>query len=179
MVVGQGDERVGGAREDRAALLDVVAVQADDERLGGRVAEDLEGLHDAVGDRVAGGDAAEDVDEDALDLRVAEDDVEAVRHDLGGGSAADVEEVGGLDAAVLLAGVGDDVEGGHDEPGAVADDADLAVELHVVEVVLLGLGLERVGRVLVLELGVLGVAEVGVLVERDLAVEGDDVAAPR
>ena len=67
--------------------------------------------HDAVGDLVARGDAAEDVDEHALDLRVVEDHVEAVGHHLGGGAAADVEEVGGLDAAVLLTGVGDDVEG--------------------------------------------------------------------
>ena len=48
------------------------------------VAEGLEGAHDAVGDRVAGGDAAEDVDEHALDLLVAEDDVEAGGHHLGG-----------------------------------------------------------------------------------------------
>ena len=100
---------------------------------------------------VARGDAAEDVHEHALDLRVAEDDVEAVGHDLCRGAAADVEEVGGLHAAVVLAGVGDDVEGRHDEARAVADDADLAVELHVVEVVLLRLRLERVGRGLVLE----------------------------
>ena len=91
-------------------------------------------------------------------------------------AAADVEEVGGLDAAVLLAGVGDDVEGRHDQPGAVADDADLAVELDVVEVLLLGLRLERVGRLLVLQLGVAGLPEVGVVVEGDLAVERDDAA---
>ena len=60
---------------------------------------------------------------------------------------------------------------------AVADDADLAVELDVVEAGLLGLGLERVGRALVLELLVLGVTHLaGVLVERDLAVQGDDLA---
>jgi hypothetical protein len=77
---------------------------------------------------------------------------------------------------VVLAGVGDDVEGRHDQARAVADDADLAVELDVVEAGCLGLRLERVGGVLVLELLVLGVAHLGVVVERDLAVEGDDVA---
>ena len=87
--------------------------------------QQLQRLHDAVGDRVAGGDAAEDVDEDGLDVRVAEDDLQAVGHHLGGGAAADVEEVGGLDAAVLLPGVRDDVQGGHDQARAVADDADL------------------------------------------------------
>ena len=111
-----------------------------------------------------------------LDLRVAEDDVQAVGHDLGRGAATDVEEVGRLGPAELLTGVGDDVEGAHDEARAVADDADGAVELDVVEVLLLGGGLERVGCGLVLEGLVVRVAEVGVLVERDLAVEGDDVA---
>ena len=131
---------------------------------------------DALGDGVARGDSAEDVHEDALDLRVAEDDVQARGHDLGRGAAADVEEVGGLHAAVVLAGVGDDVEGRHHQARAVADDSDLAVELDVVEVVLLGLGLERVGGILVFEERVTGVTEVGVLIERDLAVQGDDVA---
>ncbi len=50
-----------------------------------------------------------------------------------------------------------------------------AVELDVVEVVLLGLELQRVGGVLVLELRVVGMAEVGVVVERDLAVQRQDL----
>ena len=109
--------------------------------------------------------------------RVVEDDVEAVGHHLGRGAAADVEEVRRLDAAVLLAGVGDDVERGHDQPGAVADDADLAVELDVVEVLLLGLLLERVGGLRRRRSSaLLGLAEVGVVVEGDLAVERDDAA---
>ena len=139
------------------------------------VAELLQRADDAVGHRVARGDAAEHVDEHALDLAVAEDDVEAVGHHLGRGATTDVEEVGGLDAAVLLAGVGDDVQRRHDQTGAVADDADLTVELDVVEVVLLGLELERIGRVLVLELGVAGLTEVGVRVEGDLAVQRQDL----
>jgi hypothetical protein len=48
------------------------------------------------------------------------------------------------DPAELLARVGDHVQGGHDQARAVADDADLAVELDVVEVLGLGPGLERV-----------------------------------
>ena len=130
------------------------------------VAELLQGADDAVGDLVAGGDAAEDVDEDRLDLRVAEDDVEAVGHHLGRGAAADVEEVGRLHAAVLLTGVRDHVEGRHDQARAVADDADLAVELDVVEVLLLGRELERVLVLDELERRVVLVAEVGVVVER-------------
>ena len=63
----------------------------------------------------------------ALTVGVAQDDLQAVGHHLGAGAAADVEEVGRLDAAELLTGVGDDVERAHHQAGAVADDADLAV----------------------------------------------------
>src|SRR5215207_4031409 len=177
--VDHGHQGVVGLGEDPAALLDVVAVEPDDQRLGGLVAEDAERGDDAVGHGVAGGDPAEDVDEDALDGRVAQDDVQPVGHHLGGGATTDVEEVGRLDAAELLAGVGDDVEGAHDQPGTVADDADLALELDVVEVLLLGRGLQRVGGGGVLERGVLGVPEAGVLVEGDLGVERQDGAVGR
>src|SRR6476661_4086037 len=169
-------ERVVALLQDATTLLDVVAVEAHHERAVLLVAERVERAHDAVGDGVAGGDAAEDVDEDALDLRVRQDDVQAVGHDLGARTATDVEEVGRLLAAELLTGVRDDVEGAHDESRAVADDADGAVELDVVEVLLLGGRLERVRVGRVLEGLVVGVAEAGVLVERHLAVEGDDVA---
>src|SRR3954447_18504213 len=102
------DQRVVRTVEDGAAGLGVVAVEAHHERLGDLLAalvEQGEGLDDAVGDGVAGGDAAEDVHEDRLDRRVAEDDLQAVRHHLGARATADVEEVGRLDAAVPLARV--------------------------------------------------------------------------
>ena len=70
--VDEGDHRVVGLVEDPPTLLDVVAVEADDERLGLLVTEDVQRAHDAVGDLVAGGDAAEDVHEHRLDLRVAQ-----------------------------------------------------------------------------------------------------------
>ena len=103
--------------------------------------------------------------------------MQPVGHHLGRGATTDVEEVGRLGLArELLTGVGHDVERGHDQPRAVADDADRAVEVDVVEVLLLGGRLERVGRGLVLERLVVGVAEAGVLVQRHLAVQGHDVA---
>ena len=164
-----------GFGQDATAFFDVVAVEPHHQRLVRLVAQDLQRVDDAGGHRVAGGDAAEHVDEHALDLRVVQDDVQAGGHHLGRRAAADVEEVGRLDAAVLLTGVGDDVQRRHHQARAVADDADLAVELDVVEVVLLGLELQRIGGVAVLELGVVGVPEVGVGVEGDLAVQRQDL----
>src|SRR4051812_30021856 len=169
--VRQGHERVVGVVQDLPALLDVVAVEAYDEWLVRLVPDPLERPDDAVGDLVARGDAAEDVDEHGLDLGVAQDDVDPVGHPLGRGAAADVEEVRRLHAAVLLAGVRDDVEGGHDQARTVADDPDLAVELDVVQALLLGRELERVLVLGDLEPGVVLVPEVGVVVQRHLAVQ--------
>jgi len=81
-------------------------------------------------------------------------------------------------AAVGLTGVRDDVEGAHDETRAVADDADLAVELDVVEAEVLGLRLQRVGLLADLELLVVRVPHLGgVLVQGDLAVERLELVA--
>ena len=176
------DQRVGRRVEDPAALLGVVAVQPHDERLGDLLAalgQQGQRGDDAVGDRVAGGDAAEHVDEDAAHRRVRQHDLQAVGHHLGRGAAADVEEVGRLDPAVRLARVGDDVQSGHHQAGAVADDADLAVELDVVEVLGLGRPLQRVGRLRVLPRRVVGVAEVRVVVQRHLRVEAEHPALGR
>ena len=75
----------------------------------------------------------------AVDLRVGGDHLERVDDRVGLRAAAGVEEVGGL-----AAGVGDDVERRHAEPGAVAEDADVAVELDVGEALLLRHPLLRV-----------------------------------
>ena len=48
----------------------------------------------AFGDDVAPHDAAEDVDEDAFDIVVGQDDLEGLGHALGRGAAADVEKIG-------------------------------------------------------------------------------------
>src|SRR5574337_2113720 len=73
--VHQRHQRVIGFGEDSPALLDVVAVEPDHQRLGRGIAEDLQRLNDSAGHRVARGDAAEYVDEHTLDLLVAQDDV--------------------------------------------------------------------------------------------------------
>ena len=71
--------------------------------------------------------------------------------------------------------LGDDVERRHAEPGAVGEDADVAVELDVGEALflrhLLLRVLDRVG-----DLGQVLVAEERVAVDRHLGVEGDDLA---
>ncbi|MBE1491598.1 hypothetical protein H4W31_007236 [Plantactinospora soyae] len=163
-----------GAREDLPPRHGVVAVQPDDQWFGDRLApvgEQADRLDDAVGHGVAGGDPAEDVDEDAPYVGVAEDDLQAVRHHLGRGAAADVEEVGRLHPAELLARVGDHVECAHHQAGSVADDSHGSVELDVVEVLLGGPDLQRVGGADVDELRMSGLSEPGVVVQGHLAVQ--------
>ena len=87
------------------------------------------------------------------------------------GAAADVEEVGG-GAADLV----DDVERAHGQAGAVGDDADGALEADVLQALLAGQLLALVELLGGLELVPLRVAELGVVVEAHLGVEGVDLA---
>src|ERR1700712_846379 len=98
----QRHQRVVGLGENPPSLVDVVAVEAHHKRLVGVVTEDFQRLDDAGSDRVTRGDAAEYVDEHALDLLVAKHDVEACGHHLSRRAAADVEEVRRLHATVLF-----------------------------------------------------------------------------
>ena len=84
---------------------------------------------------------------------------------------ADVEEVGRRPAIQL-----DDIHRRHGEAGAVHHAADTAVQLDVVQLVLGGLQLGRILLVLVTQIGNIGVAEQGVVVEVHLGVERDHVA---
>ena len=157
-----------GLGEDRQPLLGVRPVEAHDER---HLEVDLlRGGDDALGDLVAAGDAAEDVEEDRAHLLVGDDHGQRVDDRLRLGAAAGIEEVGRRAARL-----GDDVERRHAEAGAVGEDADVAVELDVGEALLLGHRLLRVvGRVR--GLGQLLVAEDRVAVDRHLGVERDHVA---
>ena len=85
-------------------------------------------------------------------------------------------KLAGLTPPCFSPGVRDHVEGRHDQAGAVADDADLAVELDVVEVLGLGGLLQRVDRGLVDQRLVVGVPEAGVLVQGDLRVQQEHPA---
>ena len=85
-----------------------------------------------VGDLVAAGDAAEDVEQHGLHLRVGEQHLERGHDLLRLRAAAHVEEVRRAPARLR-----DHVERRHHEPGAVAEDPDLAVELHVGDATLL------------------------------------------
>ena len=76
------------------------------------------------------------------------------------------------------AGVLDDVHGGHGEAGAVHHAGDVAVELDVVERVLGGFDFERVFFGDVAQVLEFLVAEHGVVVEVDLAVEGEQACRP-
>src|SRR5690606_16507552 len=87
------------------------------------------GGDDAVGHVVGPGDAAEDIEEDGLHVRIAGDDPERIDDFLRVRAAADIEEVGGRTAVVL-----DQVHRGHGEAGAVHHAADVTVELDESEV---------------------------------------------
>ena len=134
----------------------------------------LERREDPAGDLVAAGDAAEDVEQDRTHLRVARDHLERGDDSLGRPAAAEVAEVGGPPA-----GDDDHVDRRHREPGAVAEDPDRPVELHVDDAALAGERLERVGRPRVSQLGEIRVAPERRVVDGHLRVEGPNDALGR
>ena len=109
-----------------------------------------------------------------LHLRVAGDHLERVDHALGAAAAAEVAEVRGL-----AAGHDDHVDGRHREPGAVADNADGAVELHVGDALLARECLERIGCGRVAEVRDVGVAIERTVVDGELRVERLHLAVGR
>src|SRR5690606_15111438 len=117
---------------DLLAKLDIRAFEANNQR--NLETDFLHGSNDTLGDDIALHDAAEDVDEDALDLRVRRDDLEGRSDLLLAGAAADVTEVRRLLAVEL-----DDIHRRHGEAGAVDHAADIAVERHIGEIPLGGL----------------------------------------
>ena len=124
--------------------------------------------HHALGDHVAAHDAAEDVDQDAFDVRVRQDDLERRGHPLLGGAAAHIEEVRRRRAIQL-----DDVHRRHRQSGAVHQAADVAVQRHVIQVVLGGFEFLRILLALVAQLLQFGMAEQRVVVEAELGIQRD------
>ncbi len=128
------------------------------------------GGDDTAGDDVAIHDTAEDIDEDGLDVGVLEDDAEGCGDLLGGGAAADVEEVGGLAAVVT-----DDIHGAHGESRAIDEAGDIAVELDIIQFMLAGFGFEGGFLADIAEGQEVFVAVEGVVVEADLGIDRKDI----
>ena len=151
--------------EDCPSLFGVGAVDADHNR---RVdLHPLERLHDAIGHFVAARDAAKDVDQDRTYVGVGIDDLERIRHDRSVRAATDIQEIGGCATRLI-----DDVEGAHGQPGTIGDDADAARQPDVLQPFA-----ARQVLALVQHLGCpvflpLRVAELSVVVEADLRIQG-------
>src|SRR5208282_689997 len=125
------------------------------------------GGDEGFGNQVAAGDAAEDVHQNPLDLRIGEDDSEGFESRLAGDAAAHVQKIGRGGAVQF-----DDVHGRHGQAGAVDQAADVAVQGDVVQIRLAGPQVQRLflrfdGQ----RLDFL-VPEQGVVVEIDFGVDG-------
>lgn len=131
----------------------------------------LDRADDALGDGVATHDAAEDIDQDGLDVVAGQNQLEGFLDALGIGAAADVQEVGRLAAGKL-----DDVHGGHCQAGPVDHAGDIAVERDVIELVFAGLELGRILLRLVAHFGQLRMPKQRVVVCIELDVQSAQVA---
>ena len=157
-----------GLGDDLLALLDIGAFEPHHQRHS--QADFFHCRDHAFGDDVALHDAAEDIDQNPLHVRIAGDDLERRRHALLGRRAADIEEVRRRPPIEL-----DDVHGGHREAGAVDHAADLAVERDVIELVFRRFDFLGVFLGLVAQRQDVGMAEQRVVVEADLGIEADQL----
>jgi len=130
----------------------------------------VDNLDETLGNSVATDDTTEDVDEDGSNLGVAGDQVERLPDSLGCSTATNVEEVSGRTAVQL-----DNVHGSHGETGTVDEAANVTVELDEVEANLGGLDFLGVLLGDVPPVEYLLLAEVGVVVEVELGVHGEDL----
>ncbi len=165
----QGWEIRCGVFEDLSACLDIGAFESYDQWDG--ESDGFGGVDDALGDDVAAHDASEDVDEDAVDGGVGEDDAEGFGDGFFGRGTADIEEVCGFAVEEL-----DGVHGCHRESGAVDEASDVSVECDVGHAVLGGFDFCGVFFGGVGECLEVFVAEGCVVIEVELGVDGDDLA---
>ena len=121
-----GDEGEAGGIEGGFAGDDVVAFEADDE--GERETDFLDGFDDAGGDDVAIHDATENVDEDGLHVRIAQDDLERRGNLILRSPTTHVQEVGRHAAEVL-----DDVHGGHGQTGTIDHAGNVAIQPDIIQ----------------------------------------------
>ena len=160
-----GDDRGATGGENLLPLLHFGALKTDHE--GDGEADGLAGFDQRIGDRRATHDATEDVHQDRLDMRVAEDDSKSLGDLFDVGATADVEEVGRFAAMVF-----DEVHRAHCQTGTVDEAPDRAVEFDVRQASGRGPRFGRLLLLLVAEGCDSRVAEEGVVIERHLGVEG-------
>ena len=164
-----------GLAQDRAAFLNLVAIQAHHQRLGSSISKGLQGTDDAASNLIARGDSTENVDEHGANLLVSQDDVQALGHNFCRGTATDIEEIRGPDAPVFTRQC-HNVQGRHDQACAVTNHAHLPLQAHVVQSGFLRHGLARILRGNVGVCGMFGVTESGIVIQRHLAVQRQNIA---
>ena len=155
-----GDHLLGNVR--------VSAFEAQDHRFVEGV--QLVGLDDGGGEVVATKDATEDVDKDGFDFWVIVEKLESLGQLLTLGTAAHVEEIGGL-ASVQL----NDVHGGHGQASTVDQATDVSSNVNVVQVEVLGVLLASVVLGLILLCGEIFLTEGGVRVNSDFGISGENL----
>src|SRR6516225_6597410 len=158
-----------GLRDDLLAEFDIGAFEPYHQRHA--QAHFLHCGDDTLGNHVAFHDAAENIDQDALNVVIRRDDLEGGHHFFFGRAAADIKKIGRRLAVKL-----NDVHGGHGEAGAVDHAADGAVERDIIEIVARRFDFLFVFFVDVAQRHHVGVAVERVVVERNLGIQTNDLA---
>ncbi len=116
---------------------------------------------------VASQNTAEDVDQDSFHILVFQNDLKPLLNHFFAGPPSYIEEVRRFGACQF-----DDVHGGHGKPGAVHHGAYVAVQTNVVDIVLLGLGIQGIFLPGIIQGLHLLLPDQPVVIKGDLAVYG-------
>merc|ERR1719268_323433 len=119
------EARVG---DDLLGIVNIRPLQPHDQR--DLELDALAGVDDAVGDRGAVHNAAKHIHQDGFHPLVFSDDAESLPHLIFLDIATDIKEIGRL-ATIEL----DDIHSRHGQPGTIHQASNVAIQLHIVEVV--------------------------------------------
>lgn len=148
------------------------ALESHHDRFG--QADFLMGVDNGLRQLVAAENATKDIDEDGLHLLVCLEQLEGLNQCLALCAATYIQEVSGL-AAIL----GKDVHRSHCKPGTVNEATDVAADVDVVEVVLLGFSFEIIQLGLIFRISNFLLAVGCIVVDRDLAVGSEHLLVLR
>merc|ERR1719150_1772210 len=151
--------------DDLLGIVDIRPLQPYDQR--DLELDALAGIDDAVGDRGAVHDAAKHIHQDGFHPLVFSDDAESLPHLIFLDIATHIEEVGRLSTVEL-----DNVHGRHGQPSTIHQASNIAIQLHIVEVVTGSINLPwvQLRGVLHVEDGLL--PERGVVIKAKLGIGG-------
>src|SRR5690606_20160233 len=124
-----------------------------------------------LGDSVTADNATKNIDQDRFDIRILEDDPEAVFHAFGISRSTDVQELCRTSATEF-----DNIHCRHGQSGTIDHTSHIPVELNKIEIIFLGFDFDGIFFGLIAHICEIRMPEESIVIEAHLAVHGNDIA---